>query len=160
MLDPSRLPKPGTAGSRQTGRKPGRKAEVARAESRPRRETILLVDDEIAVRRYLSRSLAKEGYRVLEAGDGEEALAKSDGFKGDIHLLVTDVMMPVMNGKDLADRLCVMRPDIKVLFISGYSRADIWPDVCEDTTDWLPKPFTFMQFQRKVRHVLGSINEP
>jgi YesN/AraC family two-component response regulator len=95
-----------------------------------------------------------------KAEDGEEALAKSESFKGEIHLLVTDVMMPVMNGKDLADRLCVMRPDIKVLFISGYSRADIWPDVCEDVTDWLPKPFTTSQFHHKVRQVLGTINEP
>jgi two-component system, cell cycle sensor histidine kinase and response regulator CckA len=156
MLDPSRVPKPRSAISYKTVRK----AEAARADFRPRRQTILLVDDEMAVRKYLSRSLAKEGYRVLEAADGEDALAKSDGFKGEIHLLVTDVMMPVMNGKDLADRLCVMRPDIKVLFISGYSRADIWPDVCEDVTDWLAKPFTADQFHRKVRQVLGTINEP
>jgi len=69
------------------------------------------------------------------------------------------VMMPGMNGKDLADRLCVLRPDIKVLFVSGYSRADLWPDVCEDQTDWLPKPFTSAQLRRKVRQVLDGINE-
>jgi two-component system, cell cycle sensor histidine kinase and response regulator CckA len=156
MLDPSRAPKPRTAGQYGSASK----TKVAQRISRPRRETILLVDDESSVRKYLSRSLEMEGYRVLEAEDGEEALAKSESFKGEIHLLVTDVMMPVMNGKDLADRLCVMRPDIKVLFISGYSRADIWPDVCEDVTDWLPKPFTTSQFHHKVRQVLGTINEP
>jgi two-component system cell cycle sensor histidine kinase/response regulator CckA len=162
MLDPARIPKPGS----EVSCKPGSKAEAAKAEgarvgSRPSRETILLVDDEASVRKFLSRILAKEGYQVLEARDGEDALARSEAFKGAIHLLVTDVMMPVMNGKDLADRLCVMRPDIKVLFISGYSRADIWPDVCEDVTEWLPKPFTATQFHRKVRKVLGgTTNEP
>jgi CheY-like chemotaxis protein len=122
-------------------------------------ETILLVEDERAVREFMARNLAKLGYRVLVAEDGESALTQSVGFEGEIHLLVTDVMMPVMNGKDLADRLCVLRPQIKVLFVSGYSRADLWPDVCEEQTDWLPKPFTVAQLQRKVRHVLGSINE-
>lgn len=111
--------------------------------------------------KFLGRTLAKEGYRVLAAGDGEAALAAALQYDGPIHLLVTDVMMPGMNGKELADRMCSLRPDIKVLFVSGYSRADLWPDdVCEDQTDWLPKPFTAPQFNRKVRHVLDGINKP
>jgi two-component system cell cycle sensor histidine kinase/response regulator CckA len=127
----------------------------------PSRETILLVDDETAMRNYLTELLAGEGYRIIAAGDGEEALSKSEKYDGTIHLLITDVMMPVMNGKELADRLCALRPEIKVLFISGYRRSDIWPvDACEDQTDWLPKPFTAPMFHAKVREILGSVPEP
>jgi two-component system cell cycle sensor histidine kinase/response regulator CckA len=154
MLESSRIPKPKTA-----PRKAYHKAEPVRNGESRLRETILLVEDERSVREFLARTLSRAGYRVLAAADGESALATSEGFGGHIHLLVTDVMMPVMNGKDLADRLCALRPDIKVLFVSGYSRADIWPDVCEDQTDWLPKPFTAAQFHRKVRQVLDSIKE-
>jgi DNA-binding response OmpR family regulator len=155
MLEPSRVPKP----KAEAIRKPARKPKAADRADIPARETILLVDDERPMRVLLARALTKEGYRVLVAGDGESALALSESYPGEIHLLVTDVMMPVMNGKDLADRLCSLRPDIKVLFVSGYSRADLWPDVCEDQTDWLPKPFTTAQFNHKVRQVLDSINE-
>ncbi|MBW8887163.1 MAG: response regulator [Fibrobacteres bacterium] len=155
MFEPSRVPKPDTQVRRKAVpvAKPGKNGGA-----RPR-ETILLVEDERSVREFMARTLAKLGYRVLVAEDGESALTQSLGFAGEIHLLVTDVMMPNMNGKDLADRLCALRPRIRVLFVSGYSRADIWPDVCEDQTDWLPKPFTVAQFQRKVRHVLDSLNE-
>ena len=155
MFEPSRIPVPKPKTAVQPARNPKRAAMPV-----PTRETILLVDDERAMREFLSRALAKEGYRVLVAADGEAALSVSEGYSGEIHLLVTDVMMPVMNGKDLADRLCSLRPDIKVLFVSGYSRADLWPDVCEDQTDWLPKPFTAPQFHRKVRQVLDGINNP
>ncbi|MDB5104528.1 MAG: putative Histidine kinase [Fibrobacteres bacterium] len=124
------------------------------------RETILLVDDEEAVREFLSKMLIGEGYRVIVAGNGEQALSMSEEFGATIHLLVTDVMMPVMNGKELADRLCTLRPEIKVLFISGYRRADFWTgDACEDQTDWLPKPFSGPLFQRRVRELLDSVNK-
>lgn len=155
MLEPSRAPKAKT----QIYRKAVQKAKPGKNGESRIRETILLVDDERPVREFMARTLSRQGYRVLVAEDGESALAQSVAFPGEIHLLVTDVMMPVMNGKDLADRLCSLRPDIKVLFISGYSRDDLWPDVCEDQTDWLPKPFTVAQFHRKVRHVLDGINE-
>ena len=155
MLEPSRVPKRDPLDRR----KALPMAEARKNGDPSRRETILLVDDERSVREFMARTLSKQGYRVLVAGDGESALAQSVGYPGEIHLLVTDVMMPVMNGKDLADRLCSLRPDIKVLFVSGYSRADFWPDVCEDQTDWLPKPFTVSQFHRKVRKVLNGVNE-
>jgi two-component system cell cycle sensor histidine kinase/response regulator CckA len=129
-----------------------------RAAAPPARETILLVDDEAQVRAFLAKVLGITGYRVMVAADGEDALSMSEGFGGTIHLLITDVMMPNMNGKELADRLCALRPEIKVLFISGYRRADLWPDdVCEDVTDWLPKPFTPTQFHSKVREILDSV---
>jgi two-component system cell cycle sensor histidine kinase/response regulator CckA len=155
MLERSRIPKP----KNQPHRKPAPMPEPRKNADSRGRETILLVDDERPVREFMARTLFKEGYRVLVADDGESALSQSVRYAGEIHLLITDVMMPVMNGKDLADRLCSLRPDIKVLFISGYSRADFWPDVCEDQTDWLPKPFTVAQFHRKVRQVLDGINK-
>lgn len=124
------------------------------------RKNIMLVDDEEVMRRFLAEALSGEGYHVLVAGDGEAALAMSETFSGPIHLLITDVMMPVMNGKELADRLCALRPELKVLFVSGFSRADIWPvDSCEDVTDWLPKPFTREQFRDKVRRLLSAIDK-
>lgn len=155
MLKPARPPVTAPV----PGRKRSRKPQPAPSGDRAARETILLVDDERPIREFLSRTLDKAGYRVLAAADGESALSLSEKFAGFIHLLVTDVMMPVMNGKDLADRLCSLRPDIKVLFMSGYSRSDFWPDVCEDQTDWLPKPFTASQFHRKVRYMLDSVEE-
>jgi DNA-binding response OmpR family regulator len=121
-------------------------------------ETILLVDDEAPVLRFFTKVLQDTGYRVLPAGDGEQALTISEVFPGLVHLLVTDVMMPVMNGKELAQRLCTLRPEIKVLFISGYRREEIFPvDACEEIVDWLPKPFTALEFNRKVRQVLDSV---
>ncbi len=123
--------------------------------------TILFVDDEPGMRKYLAEQLSHTPHKVFVAADGEAALTLSEGFSGIIHLLITDVMMPLMNGKELADRLCALRPDIKVLFISGYNRADLWPnDVCEDQTDWLPKPFTASQFHAKVRSVLDGLRKP
>lgn len=124
------------------------------------RETILLVEDEEKVRNLLCEILAEEGYRIIAAGDGEEALTASEAYEGPIHLLITDVMMPVMNGKELADRLCALRPDIKVLFITGLRRYGVdLGDVCEDQTDFLPKPFSGAQFQRKVREVLDTVSK-
>lgn len=118
-------------------------------------KSILFVEDDEGMRDFLVHSLVESGYRVLVAKDGEHALTLSQEFPGTIHLLVTDIMMPVMNGKELADRLCVLRPEIQVLFITGLGRADIWPlDACEDMMDWLPKPFTGKRFRDKVQEML------
>jgi two-component system, cell cycle sensor histidine kinase and response regulator CckA len=120
-----------------------------------RLETVLFVEDEEMMRTFLVQSLTESGYRVLVASDGEHALTLSEEFAGTIHLLITDIMMPLMNGKELADRLCALRPEIQVLFITGLSRSDIWPlDACENLVDWLPKPFTGKQFRDKVREML------
>src|SRR5205823_13346526 len=84
-------------------------------------ETVLLVEDEALVRFSLVETLRGSGYHVLEAACGEEALAISDQFAGKIPLLVTDLVMPGMNGRQVADAITRRRPDISVLFISGYS---------------------------------------
>jgi len=84
-------------------------------------ETILLVEDEDEVRRIVRMGLEKEGYHVLEASDGEQAIQRAEGFSGKIDLLLTDVVMPNMGGAELAARVRQQRPGIRVLFMSGYT---------------------------------------
>ena len=101
--------------------------------------------------------LEGQGYQILQAGDGEAALALSVGFTGPIRLLITDVMMPVMNGKDLAERLCTLRPEIRVLFVSGYSKGEALSEsVCDGREHWLAKPFTSARLAAAVRKILAS----
>ena len=118
--------------------------------------TILLVEDEGPVRRLIARILGMQEYRVLEAGHGEEALAMSEGYAGVIHLLVTDIMMPVMNGHELATRLSALRPGMSVLFISGYPGKHV-PGSLEESSlvDYLAKPFKVDVLVAKVKGLLG-----
>jgi len=120
-------------------------------------ETILLVEDQAEVRAVASAILAEKGYRVLEAAGGPEALARCERYTGPIHLLLTDIVMPVMTGWQLAERVRALRPEVKVLYASGYpdelSRPD---DVGDGAPAFLPKPFTPEQLAVKVREVLGS----
>jgi hypothetical protein len=91
----------------------------------PGGETILLVDDNDSVRTATSAVLRMRGYKVLEAADGQQALETAHLFPDQVHLLITDVVMPKMGGEDLAARLLRERPGIKVIFISGYSEGAI-----------------------------------
>jgi len=122
----------------------------------PNNRTILLVEDEGPVRRLVARILGARDYRVLEAGHGEEALAISEGFAGEIHLLVTDIMMPIMNGQELATRLSALRPGMAVLFISGYPGKHV-PGSLEQNAlvDYLAKPFKVDALIEKVKALLG-----
>lgn len=117
-------------------------------------KTILVVDDEMLVRRYASHVLRGKEYRILEAGDGEEALSVSEGHEGPIHLLLTDLMMPHMNGKELANRLCSLRPEIKVLYMSGYAGDLLLEHKVCTTEMFLPKPFAPEHLVERVRTVL------
>jgi CheY-like chemotaxis protein len=121
----------------------------------PNSRTILLVEDEGPVRRLIARILGAQEFRVLEAGHGEEALTVSEGFGGDIHLLVTDIMMPIMNGQELATRLAALRPGLAVLFISGYPGKYV-PGALEQSSqvDYLAKPFKVDVLLEKVRALL------
>jgi two-component system, cell cycle sensor histidine kinase and response regulator CckA len=112
---------------------------------------VLLVEDEGPVRRLISKFLQMHDFNVLEATQGEEALAVSESFPGTIHLLVTDIMMPVMNGHELANRLANLRPHLSVLFISGYPGKHL-PEGLESmaTMDYLPKPFKFDVLMAKI----------
>ncbi len=119
-------------------------------------KTILLVDDQVSIREYIKRILEPWSFFILESGDGEEALSLSESYPLAIDLLLTDVMMPVMNGKELADRLCAIRPNLRVLFISGYPRSKIFPrDICPDeAVDLICKPFSPEALINKVKSVL------
>jgi PAS domain S-box-containing protein len=111
-------------------------------------ETILIAEDEEAVRGLVCEILRRLGYRVLVAGDGVEALALSQRFPDRIHLLLTDVIMPGMDGRELAERMLAARPDTRTLFMSGYAEPPIPDDVL------LQKPVTPDALARKVAEVL------
>lgn len=120
-------------------------------------ETILLVEDEDAVRLLARKVLESKGYTVLEAQDGREALVLFDAHASSIQLLVTDVIMPRMSGLQLVDKLSARFPDLKTLFISGYADAAIDnPKLSCTNTAFLQKPFTSINLARKVRELLDS----
>lgn len=135
------------------------KPTAARHEKAPERtsgrETILLAEDEQAVRRIARVSLEASGYTVLEAPDGDSALRLATAHPEPIHLLVTDVVMPGMSGPELATTLRALRPEIRVLFLSGYTDdVALLEGVAEGGEAFLQKPFTPLGFARKVRSVL------
>lgn len=119
-------------------------------------ETILLVDDEPAVRTALGRGLASRGYKVLQAENGASALDIADAYKAPIHLVVTDVDMPGMAGPDLFTNLRLWYPRLRFVFISGRM-SDAEPDISIDgKTAFLPKPFSLETLYTFVRYVLDS----
>jgi CheY-like chemotaxis protein len=120
-------------------------------------ETVLLVEDSDAVRE-ISREILKDcGYKVLEADSGKTAIEIFKTFSDSIELLVTDVIMPEMNGKALYDKLKALNPSLKVLYISGYT-ADIIDrhGVREENFNFIQKPFTIHGFTSKVREALDG----
>jgi two-component system cell cycle sensor histidine kinase/response regulator CckA len=121
-------------------------------------ETVLLVEDEDRVRALARLALASSGYTVLEARDGQEALDICQREQGPIHLVVTDIVMPKMSGRELADRLAALRPGIKVLFLSGYPEdAVLRQGVTQGKgRAFLQKPFTPAVLARRVREVLDG----
>ncbi|MFB3886026.1 MAG: PAS domain S-box protein [Thermodesulfobacteriota bacterium] len=122
-----------------------------------RGETVLVVEDEDELRKLAVQILRKQGYKVLEAPKGEEALLISQEYEGPIHLLITDVVMPGMNGHDLSERLSSFRPDTKILFMSGHtSGAIIHHGVLGAGANLLQKPFTPQGLIRKVCEVLAT----
>ena len=118
-------------------------------------ETVLVAEDEEAVRRLMHDVLESRGYRVLIAGDGDEALHIARHFEGEIDLLVTDLVMPEINGRELARAVRERRPSVRVLYISGYiGRASIRVAELGPRTSFLSKPFSPQSFARKVRLLL------
>lgn len=123
-------------------------------------ETILLVEDEPNVRAFALQALQRRGYTVLEAMNGEEALRLVSGREEEIALLITDVVMPRMSGKELADRLQGLHPGLKVLYVSGYTENTIvHHGVLEAGIVFLSKPFTPSMLARRVRELLDDAEE-
>lgn len=121
--------------------------------------TILLVEDEEMVRGLLRTILKTSGYTVIEAGSGQEALVLCQHYSAPIHLMVTDVVMPHMSGRELAERLTESRPNLKVLYISGHTDDAIFKHgVMAAEMNFLQKPFLPDELLRKVRELLSSQN--
>jgi len=136
---------------------PAEDAEPAAGERKDRGwETVLLVEDEDAVRTLAREVLRRHGYVVLEARHGVDALRIAERHTDPIHLVITDLVMPHMSGRDLAARLTAARPEIKVLFMSGYTDHAVMHSDLTPGAEFLQKPFTPENFARKVRSVLEA----
>jgi CheY-like chemotaxis protein len=120
-------------------------------------ETVLLVEDEDAVRMMALHALQSSGYAVLDAEDGEQALRVVQTFGIPIRLLVTDVVMPGVGGRELADRLQALQPGLRVLYMSGYTDDEVVRRGVEaDRVHFLPKPFSPHLLTQRVREVLDA----
>jgi PAS domain S-box-containing protein len=120
-------------------------------------ETVMVVEDEAAVRDLAVTVLKSCGYQVLVAKSGPEALQISDEYDGSIHLLITDIVMPQMGGRELAEQLNARRPGLRVLYISGYAGEEITDrGVLAPGTRFLPKPFTIEELTHKIRVMLDA----
>ncbi|HYS77798.1 MAG TPA: PAS domain S-box protein [Candidatus Dormibacteraeota bacterium] len=119
-------------------------------------ETILVVEDETTVRELARELLQMSGYTVLEAGHGQEALRICRTYDGPIHLMLTDVVMPSMNGHELAETLAPLRPGMKVLYMSGYTEeAGVLREILDSDSVFLQKPFTPAALNDKIRALLN-----
>lgn len=121
-------------------------------------ETILLVDDEAYIRELVGAILTVEGYQVLEASDGEEALKVGGAYDDKIHLLLTDVVMSPMGGGELVKRILPVRPDLKVLYISGYpDDPAVRSGLDSGNISFLAKPFSPKILVRTIRSILDGV---
>ena len=120
-------------------------------------ETILLVEDQLGVRRAARRILRRAGYQVFEAAHAEDALALATAYPGRLDVLLTDVVMPGMSGPQLAEKILEHRPDTKVLYMSGYAEdVDEVRAAIERGQTFLPKPFTPERLLTRLREALGE----
>jgi CheY-like chemotaxis protein len=132
-------------------------AEPAPYNRTPAGETVLVVEDEEALREVTKRILTRNGYHVITAADGPEALDIARDYPGEIHLLVTDVVMPHMLGKEVAERMLVIKPEIEVLFMSGYARPVLASQGRLDPNVALvEKPFSEADLLTKTGQVLDG----
>jgi two-component system, cell cycle sensor histidine kinase and response regulator CckA len=147
------LPRVGSTAQQAGGPEP----VVISAKPKDALGTILLVEDESSLRNLSRQYLENQGYTVLEASDGAAAIAISNTHSGPIHLLLTDVIMPGVNGRELARLICVMRPEMKVLYMSGYTeQAVVHDSMLEEGIALLQKPFTLSTLRTRVRERLSS----
>ena len=137
---------------------PGKSAAPSPERSTRAAETILLVEDEAAVRTLAKRILSQKGYRVFEASDGAIALRVAAAHVGEIDLVLTDVAMPNLGGRGMVEELLELSPEIRVLFMSGYPKEEIFPDKgSANRTPYLQKPFTGETLFSEVRAALGYV---
>jgi two-component system cell cycle sensor histidine kinase/response regulator CckA len=115
--------------------------------------TVLVAEDDGALRKLICKTLADAGYRVLQASNGQEAL-RLEGQEPTVDLLLTDVVMPGMSGPELMDRVRSRRPDLIVLFLSGYDRALIGERTLDPAVAFLPKPFTLKALLNRVHELI------
>jgi CheY-like chemotaxis protein len=120
-------------------------------------ETILIVEDEEEVRKLSGKILERQGYRILETSNGDDALLACERHKSPIHLMLADVIMPGMSGSELAKLLKPLYPEIKILYMSGYTDdAIVRHGVLQKGVNYIQKPFTMERLARKVREVLNK----
>jgi two-component system, cell cycle sensor histidine kinase and response regulator CckA len=138
----------------------GEPAEAAPLQD-PERPTLLLVEDEPALRTLVVTMLEEEGYLILQAGNGLDAIAVAERHRGDIDLLLTDVVMPRMSGPELAQKLRALRPGLEVLFMSGYNDSRlVHRGVEESNVNLLVKPFSPDELVVKVGELTGRESPP
>jgi CheY-like chemotaxis protein len=119
-------------------------------------ETILLAEDEELVRVLAKGVLERLGYRVIEAAHGGAALLLCERHPGEVHLLISDLVMPEMSGRDLAERLGRIRPEMRVLYMSGYTDNAIHNDLWDQGANFMQKPFLPSELASKVREILDE----
>jgi PAS domain S-box-containing protein len=142
-------------------REPSTEAPRPATEPSPGGETVLVVDDEEALRQLAARILTRHGYTVLVAGSGEEAIELARSHEGEIHLLLTDVVMPRMLGKEVAEQVLAVRPRIRVLYMSGYAQPVLASQgTLDDGVELMEKPFTGAGLLARLRSVLDTPGSP
>jgi len=123
------------------------------------RETLLLVEDEDSLRQAAVHALREQGYRVFDVRNGTEAIRLCQDTIDDLHLLITDVVMPKMDGRELAAHITRLRPEAKILYVSGYAKGAILDKgTLEPNSEFLAKPFRLSELMQKVREVLGAVS--
>ncbi len=130
------------------------------AKMRGRHETILVVEDEPEVRRVVVEILSRQGYNVLEAPNGKDALGLCEGREGTVEVLLTDIVMPEVNGLDLARQLTFRYPAMRVLFMSGYTGEDFVSMLMEEKRDFLQKPFSVEDLTGRIHQILNVSRGP
>jgi two-component system cell cycle sensor histidine kinase/response regulator CckA len=123
-------------------------------------ETVVIAEDDDMVRTLMRVALEESGYTVLEAGSGDAALELCGRHAGPIHLLVTDMVMPGMGGRALADRVTTMRPELRVLYVSGYAEAEVFDGGSDAETSFVQKPFKPEELTIKVRALIDRGRGP
>ena len=126
-------------------------------ELRSPQETILVVDDEDSVRKLIEKTLRRHGYQVLSAASGPEAIRLAEEFSGRIDLALVDVVMPEISGGETYRRIAKTRPDLKVIYMSGYSQLVAASEkLAEPGAEFLHKPYTLAGLVSRVQQVLGT----